>query len=257
MKFPVRIDAIWRAPLLANGVTQGNSYVTLNEEGVHFRFGPLFNRTVPYTQVANVFPRSWPVLYGIGLRSNLRGVIGLIGSYHDVVEVRLTKRIRNWVLLFPCDRISVSLEEPERFVEELARRIGVEPEQTEPLAKPRRAPKTPKRAAAKREEETEPQAAADGQSGAGSAQARGFAAETASRDESAKSPARAPKPGRGKVKAAPKPKPRAKKQQAPAGSSATPKRERRAPTTPTTNGRGSAKPGARTKQARQRRPRGS
>jgi hypothetical protein len=146
MKFPIRIDAIWRGPLLAAAVTPGNAYVTLNDEGVHFRFGPLFDRTIPYDQIANVFPRSWPMLYGIGLRSNLRGVIGLIGSYDDVVEVRLTKRIRNWVLLFPCDRISVSLEEPERFVEELSKRIGLETEPIQPLTKPRRSPKQPKRA---------------------------------------------------------------------------------------------------------------
>jgi hypothetical protein len=147
MKFPIRVDAIWRAPLLASGVTQSNSYVTLTDEGVHFRFGVLFNRTVPYSQVANVFPRSWPVLYGIGLRSNLRGVIGLIGSYHDVVEVRLTKRIRNWILLFPCDRISVSLEDPERFVDELAKRAGITAEPVEPLAKPRRRPQKARPAA--------------------------------------------------------------------------------------------------------------
>jgi hypothetical protein len=147
MKFPIRIDTIWRGPLLTQGVTPGNSYVTLTDDGVHFRCGPLFNRTVPYSQIANVFPRSWPALYGIGLRSNLRGVIGLIGSYHDVVEVRLTKRIRNWILLFPCDRISVSLEDPERFVEELARRIGLDAEPVETLARPRRKPQQPKPAA--------------------------------------------------------------------------------------------------------------
>jgi hypothetical protein len=157
MKFPIRIDAIWRGPLLAAAVTPGNAYVTLNDEGVHFRFGPLFDRTIPYDQIANVFPRSWPIIYGIGLRSNLRGVIGLIGSYDDVVEVRLTKRIRNWVLLFPCDRISVSLEEPERFVEELSKRIGLEPEDIQPLAKPRRSPKPPKRAA----QSTTPETGAD------------------------------------------------------------------------------------------------
>ena len=73
MRFPIRIDAIWRAPLLAGGATSRNSYVALTDEGVHFRFGLLFNRTIPYGEVKAVFPRSWPFLYGIGWRSNWKG----------------------------------------------------------------------------------------------------------------------------------------------------------------------------------------
>jgi len=145
MRFPIRIDAIWRAPLLAGGATARNSYVALTDEGVHFRFGLLFNRTIPYEQVNAAFPRSWPLLYGVGWRSNLRGVIGLIGSYHDVVEVRLKTRSRAWALIFPCDRIAVSLEDPERFVEALSERLGKPvPADVSALARPRRSPQRAK-----------------------------------------------------------------------------------------------------------------
>jgi hypothetical protein len=141
MRFNIRIDSIWRAALILGGATSQNSYVILGDDGMHFRFGLLFNRTIPYDQVAAVFPRSWPFLYGIGWRSNLRGVIGLTGSYHDVVEVRLTKRIGNWAGVFPVDRIAVSLEEPEAFIAEVSARTGLaEPPDVSALAKPRRRP---------------------------------------------------------------------------------------------------------------------
>jgi hypothetical protein len=141
MRFNIRIDAIWRWALWPGGATSQNSYVILGDDGMHFRFGLLFNRTIPYDQVAAVFPRSWPFLYGIGWRSNLRGVIGLTGSYHDVVEVRMKQRIGNWAAVFPVDRIAVSLEEPEAFIAELSARTGLaEPPDASALAKPRRRP---------------------------------------------------------------------------------------------------------------------
>jgi hypothetical protein len=124
MRFQIRIDPIWRAPLLLGGATRENSHVELTDAGVRFRFGLLFDRLVPYDEIKTVFARSWPFLYGIGWRSNLRGVIGLVGSYHDVVEVRLKRRLARVWGVFPVDRIGVSLEEPERFIYELEQRLA-------------------------------------------------------------------------------------------------------------------------------------
>ena len=124
MRFQIRIDPVWRPLLLAGGATRENSYAELTDPGVRFRFGLLFDRLIPYEDVKAVFGRSWPFLYGIGWRSNLRGVIGLIGSYHDVVEVRLKGRARRAWSVFPMDRIGISLEEPERFAYELEQRLA-------------------------------------------------------------------------------------------------------------------------------------
>lgn len=124
MHFQIRIDPVWRAPLLLGGATRDNSHVELTDAGVRFRFGLLFDRLVPYDDIKAVFGRSWPFLYGIGWRSNLRGVIGLVGSYHDVVEVRLKRRLARVWGVFPMDRICASLEEPERFVYELEQRLA-------------------------------------------------------------------------------------------------------------------------------------
>jgi hypothetical protein len=127
VRFAIRVDAIWKVPLLAGGATRDNSYVELTEKGVRFRFGLLFDRTIPYTDVKTVFPRSWPFYYGIGWRTNLRGVIGLVGSYHDVVEVRLKGRTGRAWGIFPMDRICVSVEEPERVISELEARLAAPP----------------------------------------------------------------------------------------------------------------------------------
>ena len=147
MRFAIRIDPVWRAFLLAGGATRRNSFVELTDTEITFRLGALFRRTFPRADIEGAAGRRWPIWYGVGWRSNLRGVIGLIGSYGGVVEVRLQSRSRAWGV-FPCDRIAVSLEDPERFIEALSERLGTPvPADVSALAKPRR---SPQRAATKR-----------------------------------------------------------------------------------------------------------
>jgi hypothetical protein len=89
------------------------------------RFGWLFNYSFPLADIEGAGMRSWPLLYGIGWRSNLFGVIGLIGSRGNVVEVRLRRGQWVWMVLpLPCNRLAVSLEDPEAFLEALAK-VGV------------------------------------------------------------------------------------------------------------------------------------
>jgi hypothetical protein len=69
----------------------------------------------------------WPWYYGLGWRANLTGLIGVVASFEGVVEVRLNERRRVGGILpfikLPCDRLAVSLEQPEAFMKELERRI--------------------------------------------------------------------------------------------------------------------------------------
>ena len=111
MRFPIRMDPVWRPALLAGGATPGRSYVDVSADEVLFRFGFWFRQSIPRSEIVSVTVRSWPVWYGVGWRSNLRGVIGLIGSYQGVVEVKLRNRTRAWGV-FPCDRIAVSVADP-------------------------------------------------------------------------------------------------------------------------------------------------
>ncbi|MDO8616640.1 MAG: hypothetical protein Q7T33_13045 [Dehalococcoidia bacterium] len=120
MRFPVHIDSWWRPLLLAGGATPRNSYVELTDDQVLFRFGLLFRRSVPMADVEGAVIRAWPLWYGVGWRTNLLGLVGLIGSYKGVVEVRLRKPLRVWGLL-RCRRIAASLEDPNAFLAALAR----------------------------------------------------------------------------------------------------------------------------------------
>jgi hypothetical protein len=124
-RFPIRQSPWWVPLLFLFGATPGRSYVELADDRLVARFGWLFHRSFPLADIEGAGRRSWPLLYGIGWRSSLFGVIGLIGSYRNVVEVRFKRRRWVWMLLpLPCNRLAVSLEDPEAFLEALAK-VGV------------------------------------------------------------------------------------------------------------------------------------
>ena len=124
----------WIAPLLALfGGTPSRSFVEISDTDLRAKFGWLFDHTFPIEDVVGVDERSWPLLYGMGWRTTLTGRIGLVGSYGNVVEIRFRKRHRVMMLIprLPCDRLAVSLEDPEGFISGLQGRLGTEP--AEPL----------------------------------------------------------------------------------------------------------------------------
>ena len=114
-RFQMRIDRPWAPALLLGGATKRNSYVDVTPEAVTFHFGAIFNHTEDWDDIHNVTARRWPWWMGVGWRSNLRGLIGLIGSYNGVVEVGFESRSRAFAVL-PMNRIAVSLEDPEGFI---------------------------------------------------------------------------------------------------------------------------------------------
>ena len=125
MRFPILRSPWWAPLLLLFGATPGRSYVELADDRLVARFGWLFHYSFPLADIEGAGRRSWPLLYGIGWRTNLFGVIGLIGSHRNVVEVRLKRRRWVWMLLpLSCNRLAVSLEDPEAFLEALGK-VGV------------------------------------------------------------------------------------------------------------------------------------
>ena len=116
-RYSIRIDPWWRPLLLVGAATADNSYVDVGEEAVEVQFG-LFHRTIPRSEIEGAEPKRWPVWMGVGWRTDLRGTFGLIGSYQGVVEIRLRTPLRVWGVL-NCPKLAVSLEEPDRFLEEL------------------------------------------------------------------------------------------------------------------------------------------
>jgi hypothetical protein len=120
MRFAIRRSPVWVPLLVLFGATTDRSYLEVAGDRLVARFGWLFHHSFPLGDVEGAARRSWPLLCGIGWRSNLFGIIGLIGSRTGVVEVRFRRRRWLWMVLpLPCDRLAVSLEDPEAFLEAL------------------------------------------------------------------------------------------------------------------------------------------
>lgn len=119
-RFQIRIDPWWQPLLLAGGATRDGSYVQLEQGRVKLQFGWLFSHEISLSDIESVQEMSWPVWYGVGLRTDFVDLVGLVGSHQGVVELRLRSPLRVWGLL-RCRRLAVSLEEPQRFVEAMAR----------------------------------------------------------------------------------------------------------------------------------------
>lgn len=146
-RFMMRLDPAWRPLLWVLGGAEPASFVEIDADSVRFKFGYAFDRTVPRSDIEAAALRDWPWWMGIGWRSNLRGLIGLIGSPRGVVEVQLRTSTRTWGV-FPCDRIAVSLQDPEGFVEALSTapvaNAGPPPARAaKPAARPRATRKAP------------------------------------------------------------------------------------------------------------------
>jgi hypothetical protein len=118
-RFMMRLDPAWRPLFWPFGAAQPSSFVEVEEAKVRFKFGYLFDRSVQREEIESAYRRDWPWWMGIGWRSNLRGVIGLIGSTRGVVEVQLRGKTRSWGV-FPCDRIAVSVQDPDGFIAALS-----------------------------------------------------------------------------------------------------------------------------------------
>lgn len=111
----MRVDAWWAPVLLITGATSTNTFIDLGDEDVRFDFGLVFDRTIKRDEIESAHRRAWQWWMGIGMRANLRGLIGLIGSQEGVVEVKLKHKQRAWGVI-PCDRIAISLQDPDAFL---------------------------------------------------------------------------------------------------------------------------------------------
>jgi hypothetical protein len=118
MRYPMRLDPVWRLILALFVGTPANSYVEIGEQSVRFRFGWPFNETVPLDQIAGAAPTAWSLWGGIGWRIAPRGRIGLIGSLRGVVDVRFhsPRRVRFLGIPWRCRGVAVSFEDPDGFV---------------------------------------------------------------------------------------------------------------------------------------------
>lgn len=117
-RFALRRDPVWRPLLLLFGGTAGGSFVELGPGTLRVRFGPGFDATIPRAEVAEAAPVRWPLLGGVGWRTNLRGAVALVGATRGVVRLRLVapRRCRFFGVPLRCRELYVSLEEPDAFL---------------------------------------------------------------------------------------------------------------------------------------------
>ncbi len=125
----------WWWLLTLFGATKKNSFLDVEDGTLEARFGPLFDQTYRFDELASVslHRRSVPwYLTSIGWRTNLVNAIGLISSPRNIVKIALKQPRLTWLVGLPVrmSDLYVSLEDPERFLDAM-RKTGV------PVAAPR------------------------------------------------------------------------------------------------------------------------
>jgi hypothetical protein len=124
MRYPIRLDPIWRPLLLIAAVTPGGAYAELDVETLRLHYGPLSDESIPRDLILSAAKIEWPWWAGVGWRASFRRV-GLIGSRQGVVELQLaeSRRMRfafaPW--LFAVRKIAFSLEDPDAFLADLGK----------------------------------------------------------------------------------------------------------------------------------------
>ena len=127
-RFPILVSPFWRALLFPFGVTPERAFAAIDDGELRVSFGRLFDHRFPLEQVEVAAPARWPLWAGIGLRTDFRRTVAFVGAYVNTVEVRFKERQRvRMVVPLPCERLVLSLEDPEAFIAALEKR-NVTPE---------------------------------------------------------------------------------------------------------------------------------
>lgn len=119
-RFEIRLDSIWRAPLLLIGASPSRAYVELSDDALEIHFGG-YHETIPRGNVADAKRRDWPWYYGIGVRV-ARHAVGYVGTTKNVVQVDLIEPHRFRILFgwrVKSKGVAVSFEDPEGFLDAL------------------------------------------------------------------------------------------------------------------------------------------
>jgi hypothetical protein len=115
------------------GVTRRRAYAEVHDGELRVRFGPMFDERIPLANVETAETARWPRWAGVGPRTNLRGAVGLVGSYSNVVKLTFKEPVDAHLFVAPvkCTRLYLSLEHPDRFLEAIGK---APPEETRQAA---------------------------------------------------------------------------------------------------------------------------
>lgn len=124
MRYPIKITTGLQPLFRLFGFSPASSYLEIegNLLGVHFGTA---HETIPIADIGAVKPRRWPIFYGFGAKLGPRGSVAYVGSSAGVIEIELRtpRRMNVWgpFARREAKSIIVSLEDAERFSEDLAR----------------------------------------------------------------------------------------------------------------------------------------
>jgi len=122
-RFPILITQFSQLLMIPFGVTRRRAFVQLADGEVHVRFGPMFDERIRLDNIESAEVSKWPRWAGVGPRTNLRGVVGLVGAYGNVVRLTLKEPMDVHLFLAPvsCRRLYLSLEHPDLFLQEIGK----------------------------------------------------------------------------------------------------------------------------------------
>lgn len=122
-RFPILITELSRLFMIPFGVTGRRAYVQLEEGELRVRFGPMFDERIPVKKIEAAETARWPRWAGVGPRANLRGAVGLVGSYSNVVKLTFKEPIDVHLYVAPvkCSRLYLSLEHPVAFLKAIGK----------------------------------------------------------------------------------------------------------------------------------------
>ena len=122
-RFPILITQLSQLLMIPFGVTRRRAFVQLEDDDIHVRFGPMFDERIPLDNIEAAEVSNWPRWAGVGPRTNLRGVVGLVGAYGNVVRLTLKEPMDVHLFLVPvsCRRLYLSLEHPDAFLQAIGK----------------------------------------------------------------------------------------------------------------------------------------
>jgi hypothetical protein len=122
-RFHFALSPLWRPLLLPVRATEKRSFLEVDPDEFHVTFG-MFDYHFPLDEVEDVKLATWPLWAGVGARTNFRGVVGLIGTFVNVVKIdfKEAQQVRMLVRV-PCKTLYVSVEDPHEFMAALRRKL--------------------------------------------------------------------------------------------------------------------------------------
>jgi hypothetical protein len=120
MDYRIRLSPLLLPVFAVVGAVGGGAAASVSTEELRIHFGRLFDRTFSLRDLSQINEASWPLLGGLGVRSNYKGILAVVGSTEGVVRLAFSRPQK--IALFygaKCTELFLSLEEPARFVEEI------------------------------------------------------------------------------------------------------------------------------------------